>query len=523
MGSAWNCRSRCSPKRPWPPTWRRASRTRRLPAGLARLVHQRTEGNPLFMVTVVEEWVRRGWLVPADGGWTLRVELAAVAGTVPEGLRQMLEQQLERLSPMEQRVLEVGSVAGATFSAAAVAAGLAHEVVEVEDWCAGLARRQQWLEACGEQVWPDGTVAGGYRFTHALYQEVAYHRLTAARRVQLHRRMGEREEVGYGPQVRERAAELAMHFERGRDVPRAVRYLQYAGENALQRSAHPEALQHLTQGLALLATLPETPARAQQELDLQVALGQALSATKSHAAPEVEQTYARARALCAQVGETPQLFPTLWGLWRCYNARGALPTVRELGEQLVQLAEREADPMHGMAAHAALGHTLLGLGEYAAAWTHFEQGIALIDQTTQRTLVLRHGEAPGVRCLGAAAHTLWCLGYPAQAVRRSQEALALAQALAHPYSLATAAFLAIVVYQNCREVPAVQVQTAALLTLATAQRFPQWVAHGTFWQGWLLAVQGQGVAGMAQMHQGVADIIATGQRIMQPRLSGPAR
>src|SRR5439155_9035295 len=103
---------------------------------------------------------------PADGGWTLRVALAACASTVPEGVRQMLEQQLERLSPIEQQVLEVGSVAGATFSAAAVAAGLGHEVVEVEDWCAGLARRQQWLEACGEQVWPDGTVVGNYRFTH---------------------------------------------------------------------------------------------------------------------------------------------------------------------------------------------------------------------------------------------------------------------------------------------------------------------------------------------------------------------
>ena len=148
-----------------------------LPDGLAPLVHQRTEGHPLFMVTVVEEWVRRGWLVPADGGWTLQVARAAVASTVPESLRQMLEEQLERLSPREQRVLEVGSVAGATFSAAAVAAGLAHEVVEVEDWCAGLARRQQWLEACGEEVWPDGTVAGQYRFLHALYQEVVYQRL----------------------------------------------------------------------------------------------------------------------------------------------------------------------------------------------------------------------------------------------------------------------------------------------------------------------------------------------------------
>jgi predicted ATPase len=489
----------------------------RLPAGLARLVHQRTEGNPLFMVTVVEEWVRCGWLAPADGGWTLRVERVDLAGTVPESVRQMLEQQLERLSPREQQVLEAGSVAGATFSAAAVAAGLAHEVVEVEDWCTGLVRRQQWLEACGEQVWPDGTVAGNYRFLHALYQEVAYQRLPAARRVQLHRRIGEREEAGYGPQVRERAAALALHFTRGRDTQRAVRYLQYAGENALQRSAYPEALQHLTQGLALLATLPETLARMHQELDLQVALAQARSATKSHGAPEVEQTYARARALCAQVGETPQIFPALWGLWRCYNARGALLTVREFGEQLVQLAECQADPTHRMAAYAALGQTLLGFGDYAAAWTHLERGIAFIDQTTQQTLILRHGEAPGVRCLGVAADTLWCLGYPAQAMQWSQEALALAQALAHSYSLATAECSAIYQHAYRREAQAVQVQADALLTLATAQQFPQFMAHATFWQGWLLAVQGQVVAGLAQMHQGVAAIVATGQRVAWPR------
>src|SRR5262249_40175177 len=152
-----------------------------------------------------------------------------------------------------------------------------------------------------------------------------------------------------------------------------------------------------------------------------------------------------------------------------------------------------------MAAYAALGQTLVGFGDYAAAWQQFEQGIAFIDQKTQQTLVLRHGEAPGVRCLGAAADTLWCLGYPAQAVRRSQEARALAQALAHPYSLATAEFSAIYLHACCREAQAVQVQTDALRTLATAQQFPQFVAHATFWQGWLLAVQGQGAAGVAQM------------------------
>ena len=127
-------------------------------------------------------------------------------------------------------------------------------------------------------------------------------------------------------------------------MQQAIGYWQRAGQQALQRSANPEAVQHLTTGLALLATLPETPARAQQELDLQIALGPALMATKGPAAPEVEQTYARALALCQQVGETPQLFPTLWGLCRFYRTRGALPTARELGEQLYRLAQRAAAP-----------------------------------------------------------------------------------------------------------------------------------------------------------------------------------
>jgi predicted ATPase len=131
--------------------------------------------------------------------------------------------------------------------------------------------------------------------------------------------------------------------------------------------------------------------------------------------------------------------------------------------------------------------------------------------------VLRHGEAPGVRCLAVVASTLWCLGYPAQALRRNQEALALALTLAHPYSLATAEFYAIGLHYCRREASAVQVHTDALLTLATAQRFPQWMAHGTFWQGWILAVPGQGLAGLAQMHQGLTAIMATGQKVTRLR------
>jgi predicted ATPase len=188
------------------------------------------------------------------------------------------------------------------------------------------------------------------------------------------------------------------------------------GKRALQRSANLEAVQHLSTALELLATLPETPARAQQELDLQLALGSALVATRGPASPEAEQTYARARALCQQVGETPQLFPALWGLCMFYRTRGAFPAAREVGEQLVRVAERVADPTHRLEAHDALGTTLFQMGDYAAARTHLEPGIALIDPATQRAQALRQGEAPGVRRLAVAANALWCLGYPVQAV-----------------------------------------------------------------------------------------------------------
>jgi predicted ATPase len=236
-------------------------------------------------------------------------------------------------------------------------------------------------------------------------------------------------------------------------------------------------------------------------------------ATKGQAAREVEQTYARARVLCQQLGELPQLFPTLWGLWRFYYSRGALPTAQELGEQLYRLTQRQAAPIPRLEAHDALGSTLLFLGEYAVARTYLEQGIALIDPAAQRALALRDREAPGVRCLAVAANTLWCLGYSDQAVQRSREALALAQSLAQPQSLVVAHHWAAYLHYRRREVAAVEAQAKILLALATAQGFPLWEANGTFWHGWALAMQGQDEAGLAQMHQGMAAIFATGNKL----------
>jgi predicted ATPase/DNA-binding winged helix-turn-helix (wHTH) protein len=481
-----------------------------LPEGLARLVHRRTEGNALFMVNVVDSWEAQGWLEEVDGKQRLRVGLEELAQRVPESLRQMLAQQLERLGMEEQRVLEVASIAGVEFSAAAVAAGLGAHVLEAETQCEALARRHQWLRSIGVDEWPDGTVAGRYAFLHVLYQQVVYERLGVSQRVYLHRRVGERLETGYGPRGRELATELAAHFVRGRDPQRAVPYLQYAGENAVRRSAYQEAIGHLTKALELLKALPATPERAQQELLLQTTLGSVLIATKGYAAPEVEQAYARARELCQQMGEAPELFRVLAGMHMFHRQKAELQTSYEVGKQLLTLAESAQVPELLLVAHQALGTTLYYLGGVAQARTHLEQGVTLYDFRQHRSHALLYAQDPGVICLSTLARALWALGYPDQALQRSQESLDLARQLAHPFSLAFALYFGAVVGQYRREWREVQRLAEALMALSAEQEFAQQLAQGRIMWGWTMVEQGQVAEGIVQIRQSMAAYRATG-------------
>jgi predicted ATPase len=463
--------------------------TRQIPEGLMRAVLAKADGNPFFLEELARAVVEHD---TAQGP----------VSVVPETVQAVLAARIDRLPPAAKRLLQVAAVIGKD-----VALSLLQAVAGLPE--AELFQQLFQLQA-GEFLYEsllEGAPA--YTFKHTLTQEVAYQSLLRPVRQQLHGHIAQVLVERFPATAETQPERLAQHYTEAGLAEQALPYWQRAGQQALQRSANLEAVAHLTSGLALLATLPNTPARAQQELDLQLALGPALMAIRGFAAPEVEQTYARARELCAQVGDTPQLFPTLRGLCRFYQSRGPLPTARELGEQLYRLAQREAVPTHLLEAHDALGSTLFYLGDYVTAQTHIEQGIARTDPTAERALTLHHVVSPGVRCLAIAANVLWCLGYPTRAVQRSQEALALAQALAHLQSLAYAQHTAAFLYHRRRETPALQAQADALLTLATAQEFPLWVGHGTFWQGWALAMQGQGEAGLAA-------VPATGQTLSQP-------
>ena len=204
---------------------------------LAGTIHARTEGNPLFLVNVVDDLVARQLLVARGDQWALAGPPDAVTVTVPGDIRQLIGRQLSRLDPIQRRFLELASVVGAAFSAAAVAAAAEVTPTEVEECFAALVRREQFLRASGAERWPDGTVAARFAFLHALYREVLYEDVPIGRRGELHARVGARLETAHGPRSVEIAAGLAMHFERSGDADRAVRYLERAGANAVRRNA----------------------------------------------------------------------------------------------------------------------------------------------------------------------------------------------------------------------------------------------------------------------------------------------
>jgi predicted ATPase/DNA-binding winged helix-turn-helix (wHTH) protein len=483
------------------------------------VMYQRTAGHPLFMVHLTA-YLAQQVALDTSAGEALAARIAAAVDVIPAGVQQLIELQLGRLSKDEQRVLEAASLVGVEFAVASVAAALQVSLEMPETVCAALAQQGLFLETSGLAAWPDGTLSGQYRFRHALYQQVLYRRLPAVQRAQGHQRIGTRLEVGYGARADEIAAELAVHFEQGRDYRRAVQYVLEATRNAARRNASQEVIALATKGVALLDRLPAAPEHLQQELALQVALSQALIVTQGYAAPDLGRICARARELCEQIGDTQQIFPVLRGLMLYYLERGYLQTTSQLGEQLLSLAQAQNDPAFLMLAHYMLGMSFFFQGELPSAHAHHTQVLAIYTPQAHRDLTVRYGIDLGVGAHCYLAWELWQLGYPAQAVRHGREACALVQEASHPHSLAAALVGAAFVHHFRREALAVQGQAEAVITHATEQGFAYLLAVGTVFHGWVRAMQGQGERGLAEMRQGIATCLATGSKSFEPYFLG---
>jgi predicted ATPase/class 3 adenylate cyclase len=476
------------------------------PAAVLQQIIARTDGVPLFVEEMTKAILESGQLKAINGHYELTGALSTFA--IPATLQDSLMARLDRLVTAKA-VAQYAAVIGRQFAYDLLAM--------VSQLDAATLQRELGRLVETEIVYQRGLPPQAtYTFKHALIQDAAYASLLKSTRQHYHQRIALVLEEQFSETAEGQPELLAHHYTEAGLAEKAVHYWYHAGQNAIQRSAHVEAISHLRQGLELLQTLPETPERTQQEVDIHIALGTSLIATKGTGALEVGETYTRARQRCQHLDDPHQLFPVLRGLWHYYFVRAEYQTAHPLGEQLLALAQQAQDSAMLLASHRALGSTLHLLGAVATAHTHFAQGIALYDLQQHRAYAFLYGEDAGVLCRSYDAWTLWTLGYPHQGLTQLDETITLAQQMAHPYSLSFGLFSASIFYAFRHEVRAAQGHAEAAISLATEQGFPYWIAVGTILRGWALAHQGQAKEGIEQLHQGLIAFRATGAELWRP-------
>jgi class 3 adenylate cyclase/predicted ATPase len=477
-----------------------------LPKEVLQQIIEKTDGVPLFVEEMTKAILESGQLQAVDGHYERIGSLSTFA--IPATLQDSLMARLDRLISAKG-IAQLGAAIGRQF-----AYDVLHAVSQLDE---ATLQRELGRLVEAELLYQRGLPPQvTYIFKHALIQDAAYQSLLKSTRQQYHQRIVQVLEVQF-PETAEAQPELlARHCTEAGLIEQSVASWYKAGQRAIERSAHVEAIAHLRQGLELLKTLPETRERLQRDVDMLIALGTSLIATKGFAAPEVGETYIRAQHLCEHLEDLDRLFPVLRGLWNCSGVRGELRTAHALSEQLLALAQQTHDPLMLPVAHRAVGTTLFWLGAEADALTHFTQGITLYNIQQHQASAFLYGEDAGVTCRVRGAWALWCLGYPEQGLAWSHEALALAQQMAHPHSLGFALGNTALLHQLRREVRAAEERAEATISLATQQGFPYFMADGSILHGWALTHQGQVKEGIEQMHQGLIAFCATGAALLRP-------
>jgi len=477
-------------------------------------VYRRTEGNPLFMVGVVDDLLAGERLAQVGGRWTLRAEPAEVIA--PRDVRALIERQLDRLDDGAQRLLMAASVAGVEFSAAAVAAALAADVGDVELQCDALVRREQFLRAHGRTDWPDGTAARRYSFTHALYRDVVQERVTPSVSRTLHSRIAERLVRAYGTRASRVAAELAVHFDQAGEPVRACEWFRRASEEALGRHTYREAIDHLHAALRALAALPEGRQRLRAEFDVQVGLG-LLLATHGNAASEVDRALTRAQEIGSRLGDQMRLVYSIAGMWGAHFGRGEVHAALAMAEQVRRVGATIEVPGVRLAGDFTLGLTLVYAGSFAAAEEHLERALAIHDPA--HLAAFRRAFDPGgvieprVVARVYLAMVRWHRGHLDAAVTEIATARDVASELDNPYLAVVAESFGALVHLARREVAQVSTMAHRQIALARQHGFEHWTALGEVLAGWARAVGGDGAAGVEAMQAGVAAWRATGARV----------
>jgi class 3 adenylate cyclase/predicted ATPase len=474
-----------------------------LPQEVLAQIFEKTDGVPLFVEEITKAILESGQLTAVNEHYELTESFSLFA--IPATLQDSLMARLDRLVTAKG-IAQLAAVIGRQFPY-----DLLQAVSQLDE---AMLQPELGKLVEAEIVYQRGAPPhASYIFKHALIRDAAYESLLKSTRQGSHQRIAHLLEAQFPETVAAQPELLAHHYTEAGLTEKAVHYWYHAGQRAVERSAHAEAIGHLMKGLELLPALPETPERLRQELTFQGTLGLAFLATKGLGSVEAEHTYTRARQLSQRVNDTPNLLRVLFGLRRLYFARADLQRAYELGMQLRTLTQHVNDPTLRLGANQAMVSTLSCLGEWTAAHACVEESLALAPPQQTRAHVLLYGVNPCVTTLAWGGIILWALGYPEQARRTSDEAVTLAQALSHAYSLAMALVHSVILYQLLREDHIVQERTDRQLALSHEQGFPYWASIGMIQRASVHAEQGQRVDGL---YQGLTTYHATGAVIWRP-------
>ena len=451
----------------------------------------KAEGNPFFLEELTYAFDTR----------SNRLRLGAIPSTV----QAVLAARIDRLDSQCKQILQICAVIGTPVARDLLmkVSGLVGEALDGDLRTLEEAELLLKLRAVPEPF---------YRFKHALTQEATYQSLPKRNRAGLHARIAQILERHFKQIVSAQPEVLARHHTTAGDAVAAVGYWQRAARTAYMRSANVEAISYATKGLDLLANSTTMERRAEQELSLQLALAPALVAAKGYGAAEVGPVYQRAQELCAEIGDSRQLFRTLVGVWNLHWVRGELKAAQEVAERLLRLARREGDPGHRLRAHAAMGEILLHVGELENSLRHLNLGIELYAGARRRSLAT---QIPEVVCLCYAAWVLWHLGFSERSLGRAEEALALAEELSHPMSLALCLALKSELHQFRLEVGDCLGVAERAVAVSRDQGLPFWEGTATIILGWAQAMDGELDRGHRTMQNGLELFTATGARVQR--------
>ena len=475
-----------------------------MPQKLVDQIIEKADGVPLF----IEELTSSTLSAPLRE--TLGHTEQPASLRVPETLSDALMERLDRAAP-SRRVAQIAAVIGREFSDDLLSAAAR---IDEEDMQSALSLLEQ-----ADIIYRVGiSPFVRFAFKHVLLRDAIYDSLLKSKRQQIHADIAAILVHDFPKLVENQPEVLALHYQEASNHQMAIRYWFESGQRALAHSANVEAIANFRKALQLLNALPETPERIKQEIDIQLALGIPLIAVRGYTAAETREAFSRARTLCLRLGDIPEYFQALFGLWGNHWMCGKNDEALRMADEFLSRSRALSDPVLLMVANRVMGSTLLTLGDFQSSASHFEETIRLSTGREERPLYNLYMVGPRAASLLLLSWDLWILGYPDQALSRVSEALALGKDLGHPYTVAFAHYMTSVVHLLRGDAAHALESAERSFEMSQEQRFSLYAILSRISRGRAIGELGRLGEARVELTQGIDEARRNGVGFMLPMM-----